>query len=237
MREDGRRNDELRKVRIQRNYIIHPEGSVLIEMGDTKVICNATVEDFVPPFLKGAGKGWLTCEYAMLPRATNKRNQRDIAKLKQNSRSVEISRLIGRSLRMAVDLTLIGERTIIIDCDVIQADGGTRCASITGGFVALHDAVSKLMASGVIRSNPIKHFISAVSAGIVGGEAMLDLCYTEDSGCEVDSNIVMTDTGEFVEFQGTGENAPFSPEKLSELIALGAKGNRELITIQKKTLE
>lgn len=235
-RIDGRSNDSLRPVTITRNYIKYPEGSVLIEMGDTKVLCNATIEESVPPFKKGSGTGWVTAEYSMLPRATSTRNKRDINKLKMNQRSVEIQRLIGRALRAAIDLDSLGERSITIDCDVIQADGGTRTASITGGFVALYDACQKLVDNGLLSKTPIKNFVSAISVGIVNGEPILDLCYIEDSGADVDMNIIMTDEGKFVEVQGTGEEGTFSFDELNELIKLGQKGNAELIKLQKKSL-
>lgn len=235
-RIDGRSNDSLRPVTITRNYIKYPEGSVLIEMGDTKVLCNATIEESVPPFKKGSGTGWVTAEYSMLPRATSTRNKRDINKLKMNQRSVEIQRLIGRALRAAIDLDSLGERSITIDCDVIQADGGTRTASITGGFVALYDACQKLVDNGLLSKTPIKNFVSAISVGIVNGEPILDLCYIEDSGADVDMNIIMTDEGKFVEVQGTGEEGTFSFDELNELIKLGQKGNSELIKLQKKSL-
>lgn len=236
MRIDSRLNDELRKVKITTNYIMHPEGSVLIEMGNTKVICNATVEDSVPPFKKGLGEGWVTAEYSMLPRATSTRNKREAARGKQNARSVEIQRLIGRSLRAAVDFKLMGERAIVVDCDVIQADGGTRTASITGGFVALYMALDKLVKSGEIEKNPIVNFVSAVSVGIIDSEARLDLCYEEDSRAEVDMNIVMTDKQEFIELQGTGEEGTFNLKQLNELVELGTKGNMILIEKQKEAL-
>lgn len=235
-RIDGRSNDSLRPVTITRNYIKYPEGSVLIEMGDTKVLCNATIEESVPPFKKGSGTGWVTAEYSMLPRATSTRNKRDINKLKMNQRSVEIQRLIGRALRAAIDLDSLGERSITIDCDVIQADGGTRTASITGGFVALYDACQKLVDNGLLNKTPIKKFVSAISVGIVNGEPILDLCYVEDSGADVDMNIIMTDEGKFVEVQGTGEEGTFSFDELNDLIKLGQKGNAELIKLQKKSL-
>lgn len=236
MRFDGRNNDELREIKITRNYIKYPEGSVLIEFGDTKVICNATVEESVPPFKKGSEEGWVTAEYSMLPRATDSRNKRDINKLKMNQRSVEIQRLIGRALRAAVDFKALGERSITIDCDVIQADGGTRTASITGGFIALYDACRGLVDNEIIHEMPIKNFVSAISVGIVKGEAILDLCYSEDSGAEVDMNIIMTDENKFVEVQGTGEEGTFSYDQLTELVRLGQKGNTELINLQKKAL-
>ncbi|WP_105619121.1 ribonuclease PH [Vallitalea okinawensis] len=236
-RIDGRTNDELRPVKLTKDYIMHPEGSVLIEMGNTKVICNATVEDRVPPFKKNSGEGWVTAEYAMLPRATSTRNTRDIARLKMNKRSVEIQRLIGRAIRSVVDFKALGERSILLDCDVIQADGGTRTASITGGFVAVALACQKLLDEGVIKKMPIKGMVAAVSVGIVNEEAMLDLCYEEDSGAKVDMNIVMTDQGEFIEVQGTGEEAPFTREQLNELLALGEKGTNDLIEIQKEIVQ
>jgi ribonuclease PH len=236
VRNDGRKEDEVRPLKITKDYLIHPEGSVLIELGQTKVICNVTIDDGVPNFIKGTGSGWLTAEYAMLPRATASRNMRDIIKLKQNARSVEIQRLIGRSLRMAVDLKKLGERTIIIDCDVIQADGGTRTASITGAFVALYDALKKRFDAGGLQEFPVKNFISAVSVGIVRGEALLDLCYLEDSAAEVDMNIIMTDKGEFIEIQGTGENAGFTPTQLNDMIRLAKIGNEYIIAKQKETL-
>ncbi|KPU26998.1 ribonuclease PH [Caloranaerobacter sp. TR13] len=236
LRLDGRKRDELRKVRITRNFLKHPHGSVLIEMGDTKVICTAMVDDRVPPFLKGTGTGWVTAEYSMLPGSTETRKVRESVRGKLEGRSQEIQRLIGRALRSVVKLEDLGERTVWIDCDVIQADGGTRTASITGAFVALVDALYKLYESGDISYLPVKHFLSAVSVGIVEGNRLLDLCYTEDSNAKVDMNIVMTDSGEFVEIQGTGEESPFSREDLNELLRLAEKGNRELIDIQKEAL-
>ena len=236
MRADGREFNELRPVNMIKNYIIHPEGSVLIEMGNTKVICNATVEEGVPPFKKMSGEGWVTAEYSMLPRATNTRNKRDISKGRQNARGVEIQRLIGRSLRMAVDMKLLGERTVTIDCDVIQADGGTRTASITGGFVALYLACERLVDDGIIEKSPIVNFVSAVSVGIVNGQPSLDLCYTEDSSAEVDMNVVMTDKGEFIELQGTGENNTFNMEELNKLLELAKAGNEQLNKIQRQVL-
>jgi ribonuclease PH/non-canonical purine NTP pyrophosphatase (RdgB/HAM1 family) len=231
-RTDGRNFDELRAVKVTKDYIMHPEGSVLIEMGNTKVICNATVEEKVPPFKADSGEGWVTAEYSMLPRATNTRNKRDVNKGKPNSRGVEIQRLIGRSLRAAVDFKLLGERQIIIDCDVIQADGGTRTASITGGFIAMAIACDKLVKSGKIEKSPIVNYVSAISVGIVNGQPCLDLCYEEDSHAGVDMNVIMTDKGEFVEVQGTGEGCTFSMEQLNELLALAKKGNEELHKIQ-----
>ena len=235
-RIDARNADELRPVKITKEFTCHAEGSVLIEMGNTKILCNATVEESVPAFQKGSGEGWITAEYAMLPRATVTRNKRDISRLKMNQRSVEIQRLIGRSLRAAVDRKMLGERSITIDCDVIQADGGTRTASITGAFVALVEACKKLVQAGTIADMPIKTFVSAVSVGIVEGEPVLDLCYYEDKDAEVDMNIVMTGNGDFVEVQGTGETGTFSQEQLECLLELGKKGTKELIAKQKAVL-
>ncbi len=230
-RSDGRASDQLREVKITLDFIKHAEGSCLIEFGDTKVICTASVEEKVPPFLKGTGQGWITAEYSMLPRATAQRTIREAAKGKLTGRTQEIQRLIGRSLRSAVDLTALGEITIWIDCDVIQADGGTRTASITGAFVALHRALER-----VDKLNAVKSFVAAVSVGIVDGQFLLDLNYEEDSMAEVDMNVVMNDWGLFVEVQGTAEGEPFSREALNRLLDLGEKGIKELITIQKETL-
>ncbi len=232
MRQDGRSNTELRPVKITRNYIKHAEGSVLIEVGDTKVICTASVEERIPPFKKDSGEGWVTAEYAMLPRATGVRNPRDISKLKLNGRSQEIQRLIGRSLRTIVDLRLLGERTITIDCDVIQADGGTRTASITGSYVALVDACQKLIDNGLISKMPVIGFVAATSVGIVNGEEILDLCYVEDSNAEVDMNVVMSDKGEFIEIQATGEKSSFIKKQLDTLLDLAQSGIEDLIKIQ-----
>lgn len=237
MRAYGRRNDQLRNVKITRNYTKYAEGSVLIEVGDTKVICTASIEDKVPPFLKGTGEGWITAEYNMLPRSTQTRKPRDISKLKIDGRTMEIQRLIGRALRSVVDLKAIGEKTIWIDCDVIQADGGTRTSSITGAFVALVDAVNKLHKQSPFDVYPIRNFVSAVSVGIVNDIKILDLCYTEDSMAKVDMNIVMTDEGEFIEVQGTGEESPFSRKDLDELLALGEKGIKHMTQIQKDVLK
>ncbi|TCT12153.1 RNAse PH [Natranaerovirga pectinivora] len=234
-RIDGRKSNELRPVTFYKDYIKYPEGSVLIEMGDTKVICNATVEERVPPFKKDSGEGWVTAEYDMLPRATHDRNGRDINRLKQNKRSVEISRLIGRALRSVVDNKALGERTITIDCDVIQADGGTRTASITGAFVALALACNHLKKKGLIKKIPLKSFVAATSVGIVGSEGLLDLCYSEDSKAQVDMNVVMTNN-EYIEIQGTGEEAPFNRNQLNELLELAEKGIQELIEKQKEVL-
>ncbi|HHV59320.1 MAG TPA: ribonuclease PH [Clostridiaceae bacterium] len=236
MRVDGRNYSELRKVKITRNYIKHAEGSVLIETGDTKVICTATVDDKVPPFKKNTGTGWVTCEYSMLPRSTQVRNPRDISKLKLAGRSQEIQRLIGRSLRSVVNMNLLGERQIIIDCDVIQADGGTRTASITGSFVALVDAMDYLVQTGQIEKIPITDFVAATSVGIIDGIEMLDLCYVEDSNAELDMNVVMTGNGEFVEIQCTGEQAPFKRKQFNKLLSMAQQGIKELIEIQKEAL-
>ncbi|MHC1720555.1 MAG: ribonuclease PH [Clostridiaceae bacterium] len=236
MRIDGRKNDQARPIRIIRNFTKYAEGSVLMESGETKVICTASIEEKVPIFLKGKGEGWITCEYNMIPRATQVRKPRDISRGKIDGRTMEIQRLIGRALRSVVDLKSIGERTIWIDCDVIQADGGTRTSSITGSFVALVDAVNKIHKKYPFEVYPIREFVSAISVGIVNGEKMLDLCYEEDSSAKVDMNIIMTDAGEFVEIQGTGEESPFSREELNELIALGEKGIRQVIQSQKDIL-
>ena len=237
MRIDGRENLMLRPIKITRNYIKHAEGSVLIEFGDTKVICTASIDDKVPPFLKGTGEGWITCEYGMLPRSTNDRKPREAAKGKIDGRTAEIQRLIGRALRSVVDLTKLGEKTIWIDCDVIQADGGTRTASITGAFIALVDAINKIDAAEKFAVYPIKSFVAAISVGIVDEEIMLDLCYQEDSNAKVDMNVVMTDKGEFVEIQGTGEESPFSKEQMFKLIEAAEKGIGELINMQKYVLK
>lgn len=235
-RENSRLNNELRPIKITRNYIMHPDGSVLIEFGNTKVICTAVVEDRVPSFLKGTGKGWVSAEYSMIPGSTKTRKSRDINKLKIDGRSQEIQRLIGRSLRSVVNLDVIGERTIWIDCDVIQADGGTRTASITGAFVAMADAFYGLLSRKEIEKFPVKAFVSAVSVGMIEGETILDLCYEEDSNADVDMNIVMTNKGEFVEVQGTGEEATFTHSDLMTLISLATKGCRELYQVQSDAL-
>lgn len=236
-RPDGRRADEMRPIQIIKDFTMHAEGSVLISCGNTKVICNATVEEKVPPFLKDTGLGWVTAEYSMLPRATNTRSPRDISKLKLNGRSAEIQRLIGRALRAVVDREVLGERQIVVDCDVIQADGGTRCASITGGYVALWIACKKLVDSGVIAKMPLTDTVSAVSAGIFEDEAVLDLNYAEDSHAIVDCNLIMTGSGEFVEIQGTGEGRPFSKDELTQLLALGSTGNAVLCAAQRAAME
>jgi ribonuclease PH len=237
MRVDGRERAQLREVSIETNYVKHPEGAVLISMGDTKVICTATVEDRVPPFLRGQGKGWITAEYAMLPRATEQRNIRESSKGKVAGRTMEIQRLIGRALRSIIDLDKIGERTVWIDCDVIQADGGTRTASITGAFVALALAMEKVMNAGKIKEWPITDYLAAVSVGIDSEKGeLLDLCYVEDAAAEVDMNVVMTGQHQFVELQGTGEEATFSREQLNVLLELAEKGIDALISIQREKL-
>ncbi len=237
MRSDNRKNNSVRHTKITRNYIKHAEGSVLIEVGDTKVICTASIEDKVPPFLKGTGEGWITAEYNMLPRSTATRKVRDIARLKQDGRTMEIQRLIGRALRSVVDLKALGEKTIWLDCDVIQADGGTRTTSITGAFVALVDAINKVHRHKPFKVYPIREFVCATSVGIVNGEKMIDLCYEEDSSAQVDMNIVGTGNGEFVEIQGTGEESPFSRKDLNELLDLGERGIKQIIQIQKDILK
>ncbi len=236
MRHDGRKNDELREIKIVRNFIKPAEGSALIEMGDTKVICTASIEDRVPPFLKDQKKGWVTGEYAMLPRSTDTRMVRESSRGKVGGRTHEIQRLIGRAMRSVVDLHALGERTIWLDCDVIQADGGTRTASITGAFVAMKEAVQYALDNKLIDSQPIRDYVAAVSVGVVEGEPRLDLSYVEDSGAEVDMNIVMTGSGKFIEVQGTAETEPFSREHLDKLIGLAEKGIREIMAVQKDVL-
>ncbi len=228
---------ELRPVRFQRGYTRHAEGSVLVEMGLTHVLCTASVEERVPAFLKGKGGGWVTAEYGMLPRATHTRGAREAAAGKQSGRTHEIQRLIGRSLRAVTDLPALGERQITIDCDVLQADGGTRCASITGAMVALADALAGLRAKGLVARDPLRDFVAAVSVGIVRGEALLDLDYSEDSGCETDMNVVMTGAGRFVEVQGTAEGAPFTRAQTSEMLDLASRGIAQLISLQRSALE
>lgn len=235
-RTDGRRPDELRPVKITREYLKFAEGSVLIEMGDTKVICAATVEERVPPFLAGTGKGWLTAEYAMLPRSSKKRITREAVSGKLGGRTHEIQRLIGRSIRAVADMKALGERTVYIDCDVIQADGGTRTASITGAYVAVYDTLSELKKRGLISSIPLFDSVAAVSVGMVGGEAALDLNYEEDSSADVDMNIIMTGKGRFIEVQGTAEQEPFTRKDMGRLLDLAAKGIEELTAMQKKAL-
>jgi len=235
-RPSGRRPEQLREVLIQRNFTRHAEGSVLVAFGDTRVICTASVEEGVPGFLRGRGRGWVTAEYGMLPRATHTRTDREAARGKQSGRTQEIQRLIGRSLRVVTDLEGLGERTVKLDCDVIQADGGTRTAGITGAFVALHDAVGTLLERGVLSASPIRDFVAAVSVGLVEGVPVLDLDYAEDSGCGTDMNVVMTGSGGFVEIQGTAEGEPFSTEQMGALVALAKQGIAELIAKQKAAL-
>jgi ribonuclease PH len=236
-RSSGRKPDQLRAVRITRGYTRNPEGSVLVEFGDTRVLCTASVEERVPPFLKESGRGWVTAEYGMLPRATNTRGEREAARGKQSGRTQEIQRLIGRSLRAVVDTAALGSRSIQIDCDVIQADGGTRTAAITGSFVALHDAVAWLMEKKLIVKSPIRDFVAAVSVGLHGGAPLLDLDYAEDSASDCDMNVVMTGAGRFVEVQGTAEGEAFSRQELDALLGLASRGIAELIGAQKKALE
>lgn len=235
-RPDGREVNQTRPVKITRNYLKHAEGSVLIEMGDTKVICTASVEERVPPFMKGQGRGWITGEYGMLPRSTEARKPRDATRGKVDGRTMEIQRLIGRALRSVVDLESMGEITVFIDCDVIQADGGTRTASITGSFVALVDALHKIKSQGKISKIPLNSFVAAVSVGIKDGRILLDLNYAEDSTCQVDMNIVMTEKGQLVEIQGTGEEKPFTKEEMQEMLKFGEQGIMELIRVQKQSL-
>jgi ribonuclease PH len=236
-RPSGRRPDELRPVRLTRRYTKHAEGSVLVEFGDTRVLCTASVEERVPPFLKGKGEGWLTAEYGMLPRATNTRSDREAARGKQSGRTHEIQRLIGRSLRAVFDLHLLGERTLHIDCDVIQADGGTRTAAITGGYVAAVDAARWLRERGMIENLPVRDHVAAVSVGVFGSGAILDLDYAEDSQCETDMNVVMTGRGRFVELQGTAEGEPFTDAQMTDMMALARKGIAELVAAQKHALD
>lgn len=236
MRPNNRANNQVREIKITRNYTRYAEGSVLIEFGETKVLCNATVEETVPRFLKGQQQGWVTAEYGMLPRATHSRTQREAAKGKQGGRTMEIQRLIARSLRAVVDLKALGERTVTVDCDVIQADGGTRTASITGACVALYDAMNKLVANGTLKTNPMKGLVAAISVGIVEGEAVCDLEYVEDSNAETDMNVVMVEDGRLVEVQGTAEGEPFSHEELLTLLDLAKQGINQLVDAQRKAL-
>jgi ribonuclease PH len=231
-RHDGRRPNQLRKIKITKNYMKNAEGSCLIEFGETKVICTASVEEGVPPFLKGTGKGWVTAEYGMLPRSCTSRIRRE----KASGRTEEIQRLVGRSLRSVVDMDKLGERTIRIDCDVLQGDGGTRTASITGGFIALADAILGMRKKKMIDTVPIKDFVAAISVGVYQGSSVLDLNYIEDSKADVDMNVVMVGRGEFVEVQGTGEGGTFSEKQMKDLLALARKGIKELLSLQKKNL-
>ena len=233
LRIDGRRKDQLRPIKITRNFIKHAEGSVLIEMGDTKVICTASVEEKVPPFLKGKGIGWVTAEYSMLPRSTHERSPREAVKGKQGGRTLEIQRLVGRALRAVTGMDQMGERSIWIDCDVIQADGGTRTASITGSFIALADAFTTLKTRGVIKKRPLVDYLAAISVGKVGGEILVDLAYLEDSMAEVDMNLVMTAKGQFVEIQGTAERTPFAKQDMDAFLACGWSAIQTLTALQK----
>ena len=236
MRPSGRATDQMRNVKFTRNYTKHAEGSVLVEFGDTKVLCTATVDDRTPPWLRGKGKGWVTAEYGMLPRSTNSRMGREAARGKQSGRTQEIQRLIGRSLRAVVDMEALGERQIVVDCDVIQADGGTRTASISGGYVALVDAIQTLIDNNVIKKSPLIGQLASVSVGIFEGKPVLDLDYPEDSNAETDMNVVMTDAGHFIEVQGTAEGHAFTREEMNEMLALAEKGITEIITEQNNVL-
>ena len=234
-RADGRAPDQLRPVRITRDYLRHPEGSVLVEFGDTKVICTASIEEKVPPFLKGQGKGWVTAEYGMLPRSTNTRMNRERGG--PSGRSQEIQRLVGRSLRAVVEMAKLGERTVWVDCDVIQADGGTRTAAITGSFIAMADAIGTVVKGGALPGTPVRDCVAAISVGIVGGAPALDLNYLEDSGAEVDMNVVMTGAGAFVEVQGTAEQTPFGRDSLAAMLTLAEQGIGRLIALQRRAVE
>jgi len=235
-RPSQRQTDQLRDLRITRNFTRHAEGSVLIEMGDTRVLCTASVEESVPPFLRGKGQGWVTAEYGMLPRSTHTRTAREAAKGKQSGRTQEIQRLIGRSLRAVIDLKALGERQVTLDCDVLQADGGTRCASITGAWVALYEACEKLVQAGKLASNPVTDHVAAISVGIVNGAPVLDLDYPEDSACDTDMNVVMTGRGGIVEVQGTAEGEPFTREQMNALMDLATAGVRRLVAAQEGAL-
>lgn len=237
MRPDGRNPEDLRPVSMQRNYLKYAGGSAMIEVGNTRLICAASVDEKVPPFLKGKGKGWVTAEYSMIPCSTAVRTPRDITRGRLNGRSSEIQRLIGRSLRAVVNVEKLGERTVWIDCDVLQADGGTRTAAITGAYVALMDALRALVVQGALSELPLRDYVAAVSVGKVNGELLLDLCFEEDSQAEVDMNVVVTGSGEFVEIQGTAEGQPFSNKELQGMLALAARGTDQLIGIQKALLE
>ena len=236
MRHDGRQANDLREVTIQRDFLDNKHSSVLISFGKTRVLCTATIEESVPRFLKDSGSGWVTAEYSMLPASSNERIRREVSKGKQSGRTMEIQRLIGRSLRAAIDLEALGERSIMIDCDVIQADGGTRTTSITGGMIVLYAAIQKLMSEGKLINNPIKNFVSAVSLGLVNGDVVLDLDYVEDSSADVDLNLVMTDDGRFIEIQGTAEQQPFSSDQLNQFISLGKEGIFSIISKAKEAL-
>jgi len=236
LRSDGRSTGELRPVKMTTGYLLTAEGSVLIEVGNTRVLCAASIEDSVPAFLRNSGRGWVTAEYSMLPRATAERNMREVTRGRPSGRTMEIQRLIGRSLRAVVDMDALGERAIIVDCDVLQADGGTRTAAITGGYVALALAIKKMLDFGQLKRNPLRDQVAATSVGILQNEALLDLCYDEDSQAEVDMNVVMTGAGEFVELQATGEKATFLDDRLAEMIALARTGVTELLQVQRRAL-
>ena len=233
MRTDGRKPDQMRPVKVTTDYLLTAEGSALIEVGNTRVLCAASIEETVPGFLRGAGKGWVTAEYSMLPRATATRTPREVSKGRASGRTMEIQRLIGRSLRSVVDLSVLGERSILLDCDVLQADGGTRTAAITGAYIAMSAAVRQLVKFGALKKSPIRDFVAATSVGVVGGVGMLDLCYQEDSQAEVDMNVVMTGSGKFVELQATAEKTAFDDEQLAGLVALARRGVEELVAIQR----
>lgn len=236
-RHDGRAPDQLREIKVERGFTRYAEGSVLICFGETRVLCNASVEEKVPSFMRGEERGWVTAEYSMLPRATHTRSSREAARGKLGGRTMEIQRLIGRALRAVVDFELLGERTIVIDCDVLQADGGTRTAAITGSWIALADAIDKLLAEGLLKKSPLKDSVAAISAGIIGGQPVLDLDYEEDSSAEVDMNFVVTGDGRFVEVQGTAEEEPFTAEELDAMRALAVKGCADLMQLQKQARE
>ena len=233
MRIDQRKADQMRPVTVTPNYLMTAEGSALIEVGNTRVLCTASVEDTVPPFLRNSGKGWVTAEYSMLPRATATRTPREVSKGRPSGRTMEIQRLIGRALRSVMDFEALGERSIVLDCDVLQADGGTRTAAITGAYIALSAAVRQLVKFGAVKRSPLRDFVAATSVGIVGGVPMLDLCYQEDSQADVDMNIVMTGAGHYVELQSTAEKTPFDDQQLAQLMALGRQGITQLVAIQK----
>jgi ribonuclease PH len=233
MRIDQRQPNQLRPLKITTDYLLTAEGSVLIEVGNTRVLCTASIEDSVPPFLRNSGKGWVTAEYSMLPRATATRTAREVAKGRASGRTMEIQRLIGRSLRSIMDLNALGERSVILDCDVLQADGGTRTAAITGAYIALSTAIRKMMRFGTLKRSPIRDFVAATSVGVVGGVPMLDLCYTEDSQADVDMNVVMTGSGQFVELQATAEKTAFDEGQLASLLTLARAGIEELIAVQR----
>jgi ribonuclease PH len=234
MRTDGRQPDQMRPVKVTTDYLLTAEGSALIEVGNTRVLCAASIEESVPGFLRGAGKGWVTAEYSMLPRATATRTPREVSKGRASGRTMEIQRLIGRSLRSVVDLSVLGERSILLDCDVLQADGGTRTAAITGAYIAMSAAVRQLVKFGALKKSPIRDFVAATSVGMVSGVGMLDLCYQEDSQAEVDMNVVMTGSGKFVELQATAEKTAFDDSQLAGLVALARRGIEELVAVQRR---